>query len=381
MGRWCWVEAVLLAAAGCRNDGASCPYSQEWIEVTTLHADDGYADQFLGVSVAIAGDTVLVGANVQPDDSMGTDPGSAYVFVRQDQVWTQQAKLVPSDGQPFDRFGTGVALEQDTAVIIGGDAAYVYQRVGENWAQEAILPTGSGTSSVALAGDTAVIGDRWADPNGISSGQAYVFVRIGTEWMMQATLVPSDSTAEQYCGESVAIDSDSILVGCVGDDTVARDAGAAYVFTRSGTAWSQQAKLLVSGVPENQWVGLHVAISGDSALLGAFAPNAAGAGYLFLRAGSLWSFALQLPEPAPTAPAGCFRSGGEGVVGISGGTSLLDANVLAGIDSSISVVGALQPSVAGQISSAAIDGTASVLGMPMDASDLRGAATVFELKE
>ena len=133
-------------------------------------------------------------------------------------------------------------------------------------------------SSVAIAGDTIVVGAWWDDDNGEASGSAYVFTRTGTTWTEQAKLTASDGAAFERFGFSVAIAGDTIVVGAYLDDNV----GSAYVFTRTGTIWTQQAKLLGSdGAPSN--FGISVAIVGDTIVVGA-----REASYVFTRTGTTW---------------------------------------------------------------------------------------------
>ena len=180
--------------------------------------------------MALSGDTALIGA-FQDDNAGGVDAGSAYVFVRSGASWTQQAKLAASDGAAFDQFGRSVALSGETALI------------------------------GASADDTAA---------GAEAGSAYVFVRSGTNWTQQAKLNASDGAAFDEFAFSVAISGETALIGAAHGDTPAGlDAGSAYVFVRSGTIWSQQAKLTASDGAAFAEFGISVAVSGDTALVGA----------------------------------------------------------------------------------------------------------------
>jgi hypothetical protein len=159
-----------------------------WTEVAKLLAADGMATDQFGVSVALDGDTAIIGAFT--DDDNNTGPGSAYVFTRTGSVWTEQAKLLPSDGSPIDNFGLSVALE----------------------------------------GDTAVIGARLDDDNGFNSGSAYVFTRAGGVWTERTKLLPADGTGFEDFGISVALDGDRAIGGAFFDDDNGESSGSAYVF-------------------------------------------------------------------------------------------------------------------------------------------------------
>jgi hypothetical protein len=177
-------------------------------EVAKLTAIDGTADDLFGISVALYGDTAVVGA-FWADAAGVTDSGAAYVFTRSGTTWTQQAKLVASDGAAYDYFGRSVALAGDTAVVgayaadaagaTNAGAAYVFTRSGDSWTQQAKLVASDGTLndlfgiSVALAGDTAVVGAYLADAAGVSNaGAAYVFALANTPTGGDVTVQPVD---------------------------------------------------------------------------------------------------------------------------------------------------------------------------------------------
>jgi cysteine-rich repeat protein len=270
-----------------------------------LLASDGQADDNFGYSVALDGDTALVGAS--HDDPQGQDSGSAYVFIRTGGVWTQQAKLVPGDGVYLDYFGMSVSLDGDTALIgaTGDDdngtdsgSAYVYTRTGDVWTREAKLLPDDGVArqrfsshAVSLDGDTALIGAYGDDDNGWQSGSAYVFERTGGAWVQHAKLLPDDGDFQDQFGYSVALDGDTMVVGTRngGDSWY----GAAYVFTREGGVWTQRAKLLPDdGVISNKF-GSSVSLEGDTVLIGAPGDidngGHSGSAYVFIRTGGVWT--------------------------------------------------------------------------------------------
>jgi len=327
-------------------------------------------DQF-GTSVAISGDTVVVGANFEdsstsgvnstPDESAGGS-GAAYVFVRSAGVWTQQAYLKPAAVgtiQTSDRFGTSVAVSGDTVVVganledssttgvnstpdesaASSGAAYVFLRSAGVWSEQAYLkPAAVGTTqagdqfgiSVAVSGDRVVVGahqegssttgvNSTPDESAASSGAAYVFVRFAGLWTQQAYLKPAvvgTTQAGDNFGISVAVSGDTLVVGAISEDSsttgvngtpneFAAGSGAAYVFVRFEGAWAQQAylKSTVFGATGDQF-GISVAVSGDTLVVGAnfedssttgvnSTPNesasASGAAYVFVRSAGLWS--------------------------------------------------------------------------------------------
>ena len=265
-----------------------------------LLASDGAAGDRFGWSVSVSGNTAVIGAKW--DDDNGDSSGSAYVFVRDGDAWTQQAKLLPSDGAGFDRFGDSVSIHGDTAVISAPEdndngtdsgSAYVFVRDSSSWTQHTkLLPSDGGGneyfgSSVSVDNDTIVIGAELHD----WIGSAYVFVRDGGVWTQQAKLLPSDGAYADYFGISVAVNGDTAVIGADWDDDNGDKSGSAYVFVRDGSTWTQQAKLLPSDGFRSAYFGYSVAISGDTAVIGAYQDahnNSSGAAYVFVRDGGTW---------------------------------------------------------------------------------------------
>ncbi|MDC3961738.1 hypothetical protein KEG38_48415 [Polyangium jinanense] len=268
-----------------------------WTQQAKLLAMDGAAGDLFGHSVSLSGDTALVGADY--DGDKGTQSGSAYVFVRNAGVWTQQAKLLANDGSSFDNFGCSVSLSGDTALVgawgASGGSAYVFVQSGGAWTQQAKLIANDGSSfnrfgwSVALAGDTALVGAVWNNDNGTDSGAAYVFARSAGAWTQQAKLLANDGAKDDNFGVSVALAGDTALVGAVWDDDKGTDSGSVYVFVQSGGVWNQQAKLLANDGAANDHFGASVSLSGDTALVGASSDDNKGSAYIFVPVASLGS--------------------------------------------------------------------------------------------
>ena len=223
-----------------------------------LKASNTDAEDWFGYRMAADGDTLVVSAYFEDaaatgidgdqDDNSASSSGSAYVFVRDTSGnWTQQAYLKASNTGTSDQFGFSVAISGDT-IVVGAPKED--------------------------SGATGVNGDQEAGPI-FSSGAAYVFVRSGTTWTQQAYLKASNTDSGDNFGISVAIDQDTIVVGADAEDSFATgvngnqfddtvtNSGAAYVFVRSGTTWSQQAYLKASNTEENDRFGEAVAVHGD----------------------------------------------------------------------------------------------------------------------
>jgi phosphohistidine swiveling domain-containing protein len=279
-----------------------------WTERAKLTASDATANDFFGYAVALDGDTALIGAAYEGDNGIGS--GSAYVFTRSGGVWAEQAKLTSSDAAKGDNIGLSVVIDGDTALIgtpvtddssgsVSG-AAYVFTRNAEVWTQQAKLTASDAASgdclgfSVALAGDTALIGAMYEGANGFWSGSAYVFTRSAAVWTEQAKLTASDGAVGDNFGWSVALSDSTALIGAHYDgDSDGSETGSAYVFTRNAGVWTQQAKLTAADASSFDYFGEAVAIDGDAALIGANGDDdngmSSGSAYIFTRSGGVWT--------------------------------------------------------------------------------------------
>jgi hypothetical protein len=281
------------------------------VQQAQLTAGDGASSDFFGYSVAISGDTAVVGAY---NDTVGSNAqqGSAYIFVRSGATWSQQAQLTATDGAASDCFGYSVALAGETAVVgapfdvVGANAqqgsAYVFTRSGTTWSQQAQLTALDGAASdyfgfsVAISGDTAVVGAYMDDvgANG-NEGSAYVFTRSGTTWSQQAQLTAGDGNSGDHSGNSVAISGNTAVVGAQYDTVgVNAEQGSACVFTRGGGIWSEQQKLTAADGHIGDLFGCSVALSGDTVVVSAYDNDVGanvhqGSAYIFTRSGSTWS--------------------------------------------------------------------------------------------
>ena len=277
-----------------------------WTQQATLLPSDGAAGDQFGYCLSLKGDTVVIGAI--HDDDNGADSGSAYVFTRTGTTWTQQQKLLASDGAAGDQFGFYVSLDGNTCLISanwdddnGNDSGsvYVFVRDGTTWTQQAKLLASDGQAGDrfavgSLSGDTAVIGAYYDDDNGIDSGSAYVFTRTGTTWTQQAKLLPSDGAAGDNFGWNTAIDGNTALIAAWKDDDNGVDSGSAYVFTRTGTTWTQQAKLLPSdGAAGDLFSGYSFSVSGNTTIIGSPGDDDkgtySGSAYVFTRTVTTWT--------------------------------------------------------------------------------------------
>ena len=313
------------------------------------------------LAVAAVGESSAAGVNGdQTDNTLGA-AGAVYVLVRSGATWVQQAYIKASNPDAGDEFGTSVALSADGDTLVvgapgessagGGNqadnaapaagAAYVFIRSGTTWTQQAYIKASNPQVaaefgiSVALSGDgdmlavgaqgesgaaTGIDGNQ-ANNTAPFAGAVYMFVRSGGTWTQQTYVKASNASANDLFGAAVALSADggTLAVGALGEasaatgiagdqaNNAAPDAGAAYVFVRSGTSWVQQAYVKASNAGEGDFFGVSLSLSADGNTLAVGAPREdrassgingeplddtavdAGAAYVFVRSASTWS--------------------------------------------------------------------------------------------
>jgi hypothetical protein len=278
---------------------------------------------YFGYSVAVDGDTAVIGAIADN----ATD-GAAYVYVRTGATWALQQRLTAADGAAGDEFGYTVAVSGNTALVTaalkqnGQGFVYAFTRTGTTWAlaQEFTEP-GTGAAddcfgcALALSGTTAIVGADGAHGN---VGAAYVYTSNGTTWSEQGQGFLG-ATTNDYFGFSVALASsgNTAVVGAFG---TSNETGSVYVFTRSGTTWSQQSVLAAGDPHPGDRFGYAVAADGTTALVGAYGNGGPGAAYVFTQGGTTWSQATKL---VPADPTGSDYFGAS--VALSGNNALVGA--------------------------------------------------------
>jgi hypothetical protein len=331
----------------CRNrQYVNC--SSYFVHVPYLKASNTDESDGFGITVSISGDSLVIGAvhessgatgvNGNQDDNSTVISGAAYVFVRRDGVWSQQAYLKASNPDERDRFGSAISISGDTIVVGASDedssrtgingfqddnsadnagATYVFIRTGATWSQQAYLKSSNTKGfdrfgiSLSLSGNTLVVGasgeasnatgidGNHTDDSASNSGAAYVFVRNGSDWSQKAYLKASNTGTGDLFGGSVSLFGDTFVVGASGEDSIdigvngdqdnnlAKGAGAAYVFDLNLSTdqfnpepnVQQQAYLKASTTTFDSYIpdkfGSSIAISGDTLIVGA--PNESSA--------------------------------------------------------------------------------------------------------
>lgn len=310
-------------------------------EEAYLKASNSEAGDEFGYSVSLSGDTLVVGA--PGESSEGNDAyasGAAYVFVREDGAWAQEALLKASNLGGSDAFGFSVSIDGDTLAVgapgeaseeggvnadgsnnlaLQSGAAYVFTRDGGQWTEQAYLkasnPDGEDFfgSSVSVDGDTLAVSAPYEDSRAtgidgdqshnffVNAGAVYVFTRMGPAWSQEAYVKSSNTLAGDLFGQSISLDGDTLVVGAPGEDS---DAGAAHVFSREDSTWTESAALRASNGEFGDLFGGSVSLWGDLLAVSATGEDSAavgvdgdqqdngafdsGAAYVFSRADNVW---------------------------------------------------------------------------------------------
>lgn len=285
------------------NAGALYVFEQDlppliWNEILKVIASDAAPEDQFGKSVAISSDYAIIGAPIE-----NSQTGSAYIFIRSGNSWIEQTKIIASDGTTGVQFGISVAIRGDYAIVgapydNGSGAAYIFMRSGNSWIEQAKLTASDASGgdifgwSVDIDGDYAIVGASGNDDNGTNSGSAYLFIRSGSNWTEQAKLTASDADHRDEFGRSVSISGDYAIIGAHQNDDDGSGSGSAYIFSRSGSVWSEQTKLTTSDASGGDLFGWSVDIEGNQVIAGAYFDDPggfdSGSAYIFVRSGNTW---------------------------------------------------------------------------------------------
>ena len=288
-----------------------------------LIAMDVLPGDVFGYDVDIDGGYAVVSAPWAAVNGIN-DRGAAYVFVKENGIWKQQAKLIASDGVYADYFGYNVAISGNHIVVSGSGNrkfAYVFERNGSNWTQQTnLLPFDIGFankygSSVAIDGTTIVVGAEEGTTSNVSKGSAYVFELTNNVWTQVQKLIASDGVVNDFFGCEVAIQNGTVAVGAkYADYSGSPDVGSIYVFVKNGGSYAQQAKLLFVGYHADDKLGSVIRIDGNILVAGApegfVSPiNSGGYVIVFKRTGTTWAAVRQITSPATGQSTNDMRFG------------------------------------------------------------------------
>lgn len=283
------LAAILLCALTAQQatGAAPAPSAASGAAVVSefkVTAAEGMIGEYFGDAIALDGDTLVVGA--RNHWSAGYASGAAYVFVRDGENWVEQQRLTAPDAGLLTMFGVSVAVEGDTVVVgaAGADwfsgAAYVFVREGANWTlQQKLSGSVEGGQSafgsgVAISEGTIVVGAHSDSSAAYYAGAAYVFTREGSSWVRTQKLLAGDATYNYGFGGSVACDGKTIVVGASRHSGEAFFSGAAYVFKLGKRGWVEEQRLTPGDPAERMEFGFRVALDGDTAVVAA--PNGVG---------------------------------------------------------------------------------------------------------
>jgi hypothetical protein len=282
------------------KSGAAFVYKREggaWIEQAKLRADDASEDDRFGIDLKISAETVVVGAFF--DDVVGDRSGSAYVFVREGTTWYQQAKLLPSDGATDDWFGVTLSLSDNDVAItarrhdeLGGNsgAVYVFNRDGNTWTEQAKITAidggpGEEFGTPCISGNILIIGKHQDDETARNAGAFYFYYRDNDVWNLQAKYTASDGNGDDFFGSTIDMTTSYLVVGAYLDDMAGENAGSVYVFKREGLSCYQIAKLTSSNIAIGDYFGMKISLDGTKIVIGSRNQDTnganAGAAYVF----------------------------------------------------------------------------------------------------
>lgn len=290
--------------------------TSDYAQFAKIFSSDGAAGDFFGLGVSVSGDGLHCVISAQ-NESTGatTNNGAVYYFSRISGSWVEQQKITAPTPLTSGFFGFSVALSADGSTLVVGERVspanngrvLVFYRSTGNFTHQQTLThnlSNVGDSfgySVAVSddGNTLIGGAIFDDNNTSDAGSAVVFTRSGSTWTEQTRLNASDAAANDEFGVVVSLSSDG-NTAAVGARSKASGAGAVYVFTRSGSTWSQQQKVVPSNPASGDNFGSSVSLSGSGDLLIVGAPFKdylvanSGSVYAFSRSGSVWSQSQQI---------------------------------------------------------------------------------------
>lgn len=340
-----FVAAPHATIGGNVNEGAVYVYEKQngvWTQVQKIVPDDGGAYDEFGISISASGNTLLVGSvqhggtgaayvftltdghwsqsqEFTASDTFGFGyevsldqgtaiigapgqdnfSGAAYVFTRTNGAWSQTAELTPNDGGP-GWFGESVGISGNTIVVgadpqpgLGGDsvegAAYVFTQSGNGWNQTQKLTASDGGIGdffgfhVAVSGATMFVSAPFRQVGAFNFGVVYVFIESGGHWNQTQKLIGSDDTGPNQFGNRVALKGDTAVVGVpvASFSGFLSFEGAAYVYTKVGSTWSQEEVLTADDPSPGEFFGWAVGLSGNGILAASYGGDGPDSAYVF----------------------------------------------------------------------------------------------------
>ncbi len=291
-----------------------------WVETSGLVPDDASADDQFGQSVSIYGDTAIIGAPLR--DASGSNSGKAYIYRLTNGTWNLEQPLIAPDASGGDIFGGTVAIYGDTAIVgaPSNDASgtnsgkvYIYTRSGSTWSlqQGLTAPDPSANdgfgSSLAIYEDTIIVGTPQKDASGANSGKVYIYKRTLGSWNLEQAIISPDASILDFFGISVAIYGDTAIFGALFEDASGTDSGKVYIYKRTLGFWNLEQPLIAPDASGGDIFGGTVAIYGDTAIVGAPSKDVSGiidSGKVYIYKRTLGFWNLEQPLIAPDASGG-----------------------------------------------------------------------------
>jgi len=275
----------------------------DWLKTDLLTASNQTNEALFGSSVAIDGDTIVVGARYGNNPNPISRTGTANVFEHQGSDWVETAFLRPADGSVWDQFGSSVAVSGQI-VVVGAPyhgtcgAAYVFEKTAGNWWwSDTLVPTDCSPgqwfgSAVAVidgdAFDLIAVGADGDDELGNNAGALYVFLSFGDDWFDTPKVLADDGAAGDSLGSCIAVDEVTVAAGAPGDDDQGSGAGSVYLFESLVFTWIQQQEIHATDGDALDGFGASVALEPGVLFAGAPGSMGVGAAYVFERYNDHW---------------------------------------------------------------------------------------------
>jgi len=272
-----------------KDSGAVVSFKREssiWQQNQIFTAPDAKPGDAFGQSIALTENHLIIGA--PRNDAFAADSGAAYIYKREKDTWRYQTKITASDGAAGDLFGISVAVDGNT-ILVGADlhdekaenagAVYVYALDDKQWKQQAkLMASDAGKTDifgvrVALSENTALISARRDDTKelGIDAGSVYIFVRDGSTWKQQVKLTSPDGQADDRFGRAVSLSGATAIISAMNHDANGKDTGALYVYKNNSGSWRYTSKFVAkSSMPDDKF-GWNIGLSNGVAVIAA--PN------------------------------------------------------------------------------------------------------------
>lgn len=268
-----------------KDSGAVVSFERKssiWKQHHIFTAPDAKPGDAFGQSIALTESHLIIGA--PRNDALGVDSGAAYLYKRESGTWHYQTKITASDGAAGDLFGISVAIDGNT-ILVGADlhdekaenagAVYVYILDNNQWKQEAKLMASDGGKTdifgvrVAISENTALVSARRDDIEGlgVDAGSAYIFERTGSSWAQKVKLISPDGQADDRFGRSVALSQGTAIVSAMNHDANGTDTGAMYVYNKDNEGWHYTSKVVAKSSKTGDKFGWSLGLSNNIAII------------------------------------------------------------------------------------------------------------------